>query len=122
MIDFCKKTKVTETNCYIFLGKCKNGKCQPFCITKGFRPCFCTKTELQCDRCCADANRTAEGRLVNCRPYRDANGEGGHKLPENATCAFGNCNKKVRRFCIASIVAGDSHCIKITAKRTIEES
>nr|CAB3219989.1 ADAM 17-like protease [Phallusia mammillata] len=77
-------------------GKCKNGVCQPFCVTKGKQPCLCTQNkEHFCLRCCAPLNATGEAMTEKCTPYIEPGTKGFLKLLDNATCTLGYCQNGV---------------------------
>nr|XP_039256127.1 ADAM 17-like protease [Styela clava] len=80
-------------------GRCKGGKCQPFCATVGMKPCLCTdKKENFCLRCCAPAGSSGDEMIRECKPYKPGNVT--HKLRNNAKCTLGYCN--------------DNECVKQT--------
>ncbi|XP_025837594.1 ADAM 17-like protease isoform X2 [Agrilus planipennis] len=63
-------------------GKCRNGKCTPFCETQGLQSCMCDIIEHACRRCC----RTSINET--CFPVEPAD-----VLPDGTPCIQGFCNK-----------------------------
>ncbi|KAG5884138.1 hypothetical protein JTB14_021806 [Gonioctena quinquepunctata] len=62
-------------------GKCKNGKCIPFCETQGMQSCMCDIIENACKRCCrSNINET-------CSPVESAD-----ILADGTPCIQGFCN------------------------------
>ncbi|XP_056632369.1 ADAM 17-like protease isoform X1 [Diorhabda sublineata] len=62
-------------------GKCKNGKCIPFCETQGMQSCMCDIIENACKRCCrSNINET-------CSPVDSAD-----ILADGTPCIQGFCN------------------------------
>lgn len=62
-------------------GKCKNGKCIPFCETQGMQSCMCDVIENACKRCCrSNINET-------CSPVDSAD-----ILADGTPCIQGFCN------------------------------
>ncbi|KAJ8984739.1 hypothetical protein NQ317_005004 [Molorchus minor] len=62
-------------------GKCKNGKCIPFCETQGMQSCMCDIIENACKRCCRwNINET-------CSPIESAD-----ILADGTPCIQGFCN------------------------------
>ncbi|XP_018575504.1 ADAM 17-like protease isoform X2 [Anoplophora glabripennis] len=62
-------------------GKCRNGKCMPFCETQGMQSCMCDIIENACKRCCrSNINET-------CSPVDSAD-----ILADGTPCIQGFCN------------------------------
>ncbi|VEN34476.1 unnamed protein product [Callosobruchus maculatus] len=62
-------------------GKCKAGKCVPFCETQGLQSCMCDVIESACKRCCrSNINET-------CSPVDSAD-----ILADGTPCIQGFCN------------------------------
>ncbi|XP_050314434.1 ADAM 17-like protease isoform X2 [Anthonomus grandis grandis] len=62
-------------------GKCRNGKCVPFCETQGMQSCMCDVIENACKRCCRSSiNET-------CSPVDSAD-----LLADGTPCIQGFCN------------------------------
>ncbi|XP_050510827.1 ADAM 17-like protease isoform X3 [Diabrotica virgifera virgifera] len=62
-------------------GKCRNGKCIPFCETQGMQSCMCDVIENACKRCCRSSiNET-------CSPVDSAD-----ILADGTPCIQGFCN------------------------------
>lgn len=79
----CPKAKPMEdgTPC-IEKGQCFQGRCLPFCETKGLHSCMCDTEENACKRCCRKAlNETCEPVSVN------------DTHPEGTPCYQGFCNQ-----------------------------
>ncbi|XP_013383117.1 ADAM 17-like protease isoform X2 [Lingula anatina] len=68
-------------------GKCKNGRCQPFCetLTPSQIPCVCDKVEDSCLWCC-QANSSAE-----CVPFVNQTTKLMLDLPDGKPCLQGYC-------------------------------
>ncbi|XP_022908664.2 ADAM 17-like protease isoform X1 [Onthophagus taurus] len=63
-------------------GKCRNGKCTPYCETQGLQSCMCDIIENACRRCCrTNMNET-------CFPVEPLD-----VLPDGTPCIQGFCNK-----------------------------
>ncbi|KAK9721989.1 Reprolysin family propeptide [Popillia japonica] len=63
-------------------GKCRNGKCTPYCETQGLQSCMCDIIENACRRCCrTNINET-------CFPVEPLD-----VLPDGTPCIQGFCNK-----------------------------
>ncbi|CAH1398982.1 unnamed protein product [Nezara viridula] len=75
-------------------GKCTNGKCVPYCETKGLQSCMCdTPPENACKRCCRmNLNAT-------CFPVQPAD-----ILPDGTPCIHGFCNHGVCEKTIQDVV------------------
>lgn len=70
-----------ETDCQE-RGKCRAGKCTPYCETQGLQSCMCDIIENACKRCCrVSINET-------CSPVEPAD-----LLPDGTPCIQGFCNK-----------------------------
>jgi len=79
----CPKSQHMEddTGC-VEKGKCRDGKCVPFCETQGKQSCMCDNQENACKRCC---RRNLNTSCIAETPV--------DVLPDGTPCFQGFCNK-----------------------------
>ncbi|KAK6627964.1 hypothetical protein RUM44_010446 [Polyplax serrata] len=88
-----KSPPMMDTTTCLEKGQCKDGKCIPYCETKGQQSCMCDKLENACKRCCRNhLNDT-------CAPdsSQDILGDG-------TPCVQGFCNKGICEKTIQDVV------------------